>query len=69
MINRILAAALRQRFLVFLFAGGLLFYGLYALTRLNVDAFPDVTNIQVQVITSAPGLAPVEVEQLITFPI
>ena len=69
MINTFLAAALRQRLFVFLFGCGLLIYGVYSVTRLNVDAFPDVTNIQVQVITSAPGLAPVEVEQLITFPI
>lgn len=69
MINKVLEGALSQRFFVVLFALGILVYGTYSATRLNVDAFPDVTNIQVQVITSAPGLAPVEVEQLITFPI
>ena len=61
--------ALKQRFLVAVF--GLIFvaYGAYSTLNLNIDAFPDVTNIQVQINTGAPGLAAVEVEQLITFPI
>lgn len=44
-------------------------YGAYSTLKLNVEAFPDVTTIQVQINTEAPGLAAVEVEQLITFPI
>ena len=43
--------------------------GIFALYRLNVDAFPDVTPVQVEIDTEAEGLAPQEVEQLITFPI
>src|SRR3982750_3544899 len=43
--------------------------GILALSRLNVDAFPDVTPVQVEIDTEGPGLAPQEVEQLITFPI
>jgi len=69
MINRILEGALKQPFLVVVFAICVVAYGLYSTLRLNVDAFPDVTNIQVQINTAAVGLAAVEVEQLITFPI
>ena len=69
MIDALIQQALRQRFLVLLFALGVVAYGVWSMFRLNVDAFPDVTNIQVQINTEAPGLAAVEVEQLVTFPI
>lgn len=69
MINKLIAAAISQRFLVMLAALGLLAYGGYSARRLNLDAFPDVTNVQVQVNTEAPGLAAIEVEKLITFPV
>lgn len=69
MINELIAAAISQRFLVMLAALGLLAYGGYSAQRLNLDAFPDVTNVQVQVNTEAPGLAAIEVEKLITFPV
>ena len=69
MIERLIALAQRQHFLVFTFTILVAAGGLYGLNRLNVDAFPDVTTVQVDVGTEAPGLAPEEVEQLITFPI
>lgn len=69
MIDRLIETALLQRFFVVLLAFVLIGYGIYSMFRLNVDAFPDVTNIQVQINTEAPGLAAVEVEQLITYPI
>jgi heavy metal efflux system protein len=68
-LSRIVRGALTQRLLVLVFSLGLVGYGTLAALQLPVDAFPDVTNIQVQVNTTAPGLAAVEVEQLITFPI
>ncbi len=68
-MNTLVQLALRQRFLVITFALGVVGFGIYSMTKLNVEAFPDVTNIQVQINSSAPGLAAVEVEQLITFPI
>ncbi|HEX5009351.1 MAG TPA: CusA/CzcA family heavy metal efflux RND transporter [Planctomycetota bacterium] len=69
MIERLIAAAQRQHFLVFTLVVLVAAGGLFGLSRLNVDAFPDVTTVQVDVGTEAPGLAPEEVEQLITFPI
>jgi cobalt-zinc-cadmium resistance protein CzcA len=47
----------------------LLALGIWAMVRIPIDAFPDLTNNQVVIITEAPGMAPVEVEQLVTFPI
>lgn len=69
MINNLIELSLRKRFFVILLSLGLIGYGIYSTLRLNVAAFPDVTNIQVQINTEAPGLAAVEVEQLITFPV
>ena len=69
MIDASIQRALAQRFLVILGALGLLAFGIWSTLKLNLAAFPDVTNIQVQVNTQAPGLAAVEVERLITFPV
>lgn len=69
MIDRIIDSALKQRFLVVVLGVSIVVYGVYSTLRLNVDAFPDVTNVQVVINSEAPGLAAVEVEQLITFPI
>ena len=69
MIERILQFALKQRLLVLLGAVILLGGGVWAMKKLPVDAFPDVTNVQVQILTQAGGMAPTEVEKLITFPI
>jgi cobalt-zinc-cadmium resistance protein CzcA len=69
MINRIIDFSLNNRFLVvvlWLLAGAL---GIQSMRNLPVDAVPDVTNIQVQVLTNSPGLAPQEVESFITFPV
>ena len=69
MIDRILAFALKNRLLVMLLAIGVIGGGIMALARLPIDAFPDVSPVLVQVSTEAPGLAPEEVEKLITYPI
>jgi cobalt-zinc-cadmium resistance protein CzcA len=69
MIDRIISFALRQRFLLVIGSLGLVGFGVLSMRQLDVDAFPDVTNVQVQVNTEAPGLAAVEVERLITFPV
>jgi len=69
MFNRIVDWAVSNRLLVVLALVGFLFASLMLIPKLNLDAFPDVTNVQVAVNTEAPGLAAEEVEQLITFPI
>ena len=69
MIERLVALALNQRFVVAILTLFVVGYGVHSALKLPIDAFPDVTNIQVQINTEAQGLAAVEVEKLITFPI
>ena len=69
MIDKILQFALKQRLLIILATAILIGGGLWAMNKLPVDAFPDVTNVQVQVLTEAGGMAPTEVEKLVTFPV
>ena len=69
MIDRILAFSLKNRLLVALLGIGILGGGALALTKLPIDAFPDVSPVLVQVITVTPGLAPEEVEKLVTYPV
>ncbi len=68
-MDRILRFVLHQRLLVLIATGMLVAAGIIAWRRLPVDAFPDVTNVQVMILTEAPGLAPLDVEQQITYPI
>ncbi len=68
-MERLVSFALRNRLLVILACVGLVGLGVQAVRQVPIDAFPDVTNIQVQVLAEASGLAPVEVEQLVTYPI
>ncbi len=69
MIRPLLEAALRHRVVVLVLAAVLLATGLFAVKGLAVDAFPDVTNVQVQVAAEAPGRSPEEVERFVTVPI
>lgn len=69
MIQRIVDWALGQRLLVLVGTAALLGGGIVAFRGLPVDAFPDVSPVLVQVITESPGLAPQEVEALVTYPI
>ncbi len=68
-IERLVAWAVQQRALVAGLVLALVGAGLWALNTLRVDAFPDLTDVQVQVLIEAPGLSPVEVERLATFPL
>ncbi len=69
MIERILAFSIRWRVLVVVIGAILVAGGLYAATRLPIDAVPDITSNQVQINTVAPAFAPLEMEQYVTFPI
>ena len=69
MIESLVRAALKQRLVVAVIAAVLFFFGLNAAQKLSVDAFPDVTNVQVQIATEAPGRSPEEVERFATVPL
>lgn len=69
MLNRILEFSVRQRMFVLMATLGLLGIGVWSVMRLPIDAVPDITNVQVQVNTSVPSLAPEEIEKLVTFPV
>ena len=69
MIERILAFSIRRRWVVILLTFAAALSGAWALTKLPIDAVPDVTNVQVQVNAIAPALAPLEIEKQVTFPI
>ena len=69
MIEKLVAWAIARRSTVLVLGLALLGGGLWALRTMRVDAFPDLTDVQVQVLVDAPGLAPLEVERLVTFPI
>ncbi len=68
-MHRIIEFSLKYRFLIIVLTVLLIVTGLYYLQQLPIDAVPDVTPNQVQVLTRAPGLGPVEVEKFITFPV
>ena len=69
MLNTIIAFSIRNKLIIGLFIIGLIGYGAYEVTKLPIDAVPDITNNQVQVITVAPSLGATDIERLITFPI
>jgi heavy metal efflux system protein len=69
MINALIRFSIKQRLLVMLMVLILIGAGIYSFQRLPIDAVPDVTNVQVQVLTAAPSLAPLEIERQITFPV
>ncbi|MDE2365838.1 MAG: efflux RND transporter permease subunit, partial [Betaproteobacteria bacterium] len=69
MIERILQTSIRQRGLVLIAVLGMAMLGVHSYQSLPIDAVPDITNVQVQINTQAPGFSPVEAEQRVTFPI
>ena len=69
MVNAIIDFSLKQRPFVILASTVLLIAGIWSAFHLSVDAVPDITNVQVQVNTEVPALAPEEIEKLVTFPL
>ncbi|MCZ8198701.1 MAG: CusA/CzcA family heavy metal efflux RND transporter [Flavobacterium sp.] len=69
MLDKIIQFSIKNKFIILLFTLALVAWGSYSIKMLPLDALPDVTNNQVQIITSAPTLASQEVEQLITYPL
>jgi cobalt-zinc-cadmium resistance protein CzcA len=69
MLERLINFSIRQRWLVLIATAAIAALGVYNYQRLTIDAVPDITNVQVQINTAAPGYSPLEAEQRITFPI
>lgn len=69
MLNYIIEFSIRNKLIVGLFILGLIGWGAYSATQLPIDAVPDITNNQVQVLTTAPSHAALDIERLVTFPV
>ncbi|KWT97323.1 MULTISPECIES: CusA/CzcA family heavy metal efflux RND transporter [unclassified Variovorax] len=69
MFERIIRFSIEQRWLILLAVLAMAGFGIYSYQKLPIDAVPDITNVQVQINTAAPGYSPLETEQRITFPI
>jgi hypothetical protein len=68
-LDKIIKFSIQNKFIIGMMTLFLIIFGIYSLKQLPLDALPDITNNQVQIITTAPTLASQEVEQLITYPI
>lgn len=69
MLNKIIGFSIRNKLIIGLFVLTLVGFGIYETTKLPIDAVPDITNNQVQVITVAPSFGATDIERLVTFPI
>ena len=69
MLNKIIDFSIKNKLIIGLFIIALIGYGTYEVTKLPIDAVPDITNNQVQVITVAPSYGATDIERLVTFPI
>jgi heavy metal efflux system protein len=69
MLEKLIAYTLRQKGMVIFLSLLIIVFGLYSYLKLPIDAFPDVTNIQVEVVSHADGLSAIEIERSVTYPI
>ena len=69
MINRIIYYSIHHKFMVLLLLAAIIGGGLYSMRNINVDSTPDITDNQVQVITSSPNLSTLDIEQFVTYPV
>ncbi len=69
MLSHIINFSLKNKLIVFLFTAAIIGFGLYSLTQIPIGAVPDVTNNQVQVITTSNNLSTQDIEQFITYPV
>jgi heavy metal efflux system protein len=69
MFERIIRFSIEQRWLILLAVLGMAALGIFSYQKLPIDAVPDITNVQVQINTAAPGYSPLETEQRVTYPI
>lgn len=69
MLDKIIYFSIRNKLIIGLFTIGLIIWGTYSLMRLSIDAVPDITNNQVQIITAAPSQSALDIERLVTFPV
>src|SRR5512135_2260375 len=69
MIERAVSFSLKQKGLILFLLAIIVAWGVYAFMTIPIDALPDVSNIQVEVVSSSPGLAPFEIERFVTYPL
>lgn len=69
MLNKIIAFSIKNKLIIGLFTAALIVWGMYSFSRLPIDAVPDITNNQVQIITVAPSQSALDIERLVTFPV
>ena len=69
MLERLLTFSLKYRFLILIFTGLIVGAGIFSVREIAIDAVPDITSVQVQVITRTAPMGPVEVERYVTFPV
>src|SRR5512137_567816 len=69
MIEKLMSLAMSNRLMVLILVAVIIGLGAIAFKTMPIDAFPDVTNVQVEVVSNAPGLSPLEIEKFVTYPV